>query len=83
MSKPRCLCCKNWDHAYRNAVCDACRNGDKWEAKGECKGADGVLCCDSCKHSANKEPHRQEPAAGSQYGGGVGSARNQPSGEQP
>lgn len=24
----------------------------------------------------NKEPHRQEPAAGSQYGGGVGSAQN-------
>ena len=53
MSKPSCLCCENWDNCYRNATCDACRNGDKWEAKGECKGPDGVLRCDSCKHSAN------------------------------
>ena len=60
MIRPRCLCCKNWNNAYQNAVCNACRNGDKWEAKGSCKGADGVMRCDSCKHSSEPKPKRIE-----------------------
>lgn len=51
MSENRCSCCKHWDHCYRNATCDSCRDNDKWAAQSRCKDK-GVLRCATCVHSA-------------------------------
>lgn len=55
MSKPRCLCCRHWDRAYKNAKCDKCQNGDRWEAKPSCKSDDVKLMCETCTHATNTE----------------------------